>query len=102
MNKPLKNNFLNSLQIIAFGDIGTAWTGPSPYSESNSLFKQIIQSGPSIKITLNKQTEPIVAGFGTGIRFLLLGYFLRFDYAWGIENYKINKGMFYISLNLDF
>ncbi len=102
MNKPLKNNFLNSLQLIAFGDIGTAWTGISPYSENNSLFKQIIVSGPSIKITLHKQTEPIVAGFGMGLRFLLMGYFLRFDYAWGIENYKINKGIFYASLNLDF
>jgi len=24
------------------------------------------------------------------------------DYAWGVENYKVNKGIFYISLNLDF
>ncbi|NLJ83135.1 MAG: hypothetical protein GX330_08440 [Bacteroidales bacterium] len=102
MDRPMKNDFLNSLQLVVFGDIGTAWTGLTPYSEGNSLYKQIITSGPSIKITLNKQTEPIVAGFGTGIRFLLLGYFIRLDYAWGIENYKINKGKFYISLNLDF
>ena len=24
---PLRSNFLNSLQIVGFGDIGTAWTG---------------------------------------------------------------------------
>ncbi|MDD3281041.1 MAG: hypothetical protein PHC83_05650 [Bacteroidales bacterium] len=101
MNRPLKNDFLNSLQLVAFADVGTAWTGLTPYSPENSLFKQVIISGP-IQITLEKQTEPIVAGFGAGIRFLLLGYFLRMDYAWGIENYKVNDGLFYISLNLDF
>ena len=89
------------MQLVAFADVGTAWTGLTPYSPENSLFKQIIISGP-IKITLDKQTEPIVAGFGAGIRFLLLGYFLRLDYAWGVENYKVNDGLFYISLNLDF
>jgi WD40 repeat protein len=99
---PLKNNFFNSMQVVIFGDIGTAWTGLTPYSEDNSLFRRVIQAGPSMKITLNNQTEPIVAGVGLGLRFMVLGYFVRLDYAWGIENYKVNKGLFYISLNLDF
>jgi len=102
VKKPLKNDFLNSFQVVAFGDIGTAWTGLTPYSEDNSLFKRIIVAGPSMKITLNNQIEPIVGGFGLGLRFMVLGYFLRLDYAWGVENYKVNKGIFYISLNLDF
>ena len=40
VKKPLKNDFLNSFQVVAFGDIGTAWTGLTPYSEDNSLLRE--------------------------------------------------------------
>ena len=48
--------------------------------------------------------DPWVGGFGIGVRFSLLGYFLRFDYAWGVEDLKIpnKKGMFMFSLGTDF
>jgi len=29
---PMSSSFLRNFQLVAFGDIGTAWTGPSPYS----------------------------------------------------------------------
>jgi outer membrane protein assembly factor BamA len=100
--KPLRSDFLQSLQLILFGDIGTAWVGLHPYLNNNSLFTKTIQSG-DIKITLKRIVEPIVGGFGLGLRFQLLSYFIRFDYAWGVENYKISdKGVFYLSFNLDF
>lgn len=100
--QPLRSAFLRSLQLIAFADIGTAWVGLHPYLDNNALFTSTIETG-DIKVTLKKQTEPIVAGIGAGIRFQLFGYFIRFDYAWGIENYKIkNTGVAYLSLNLDF
>lgn len=100
-NKPLKSLFLNNFQLIAFGDIGTAWTGPSPYSEDNALYTQIVEQGP-IKLIVKRQVEPIVGGFGGGVRSTLLGYFLRIDYAWGIEDGTIQKPVFYLSLSLDF
>ena len=39
---PLRSNFLNSLQVIAFGDIGTAWSGKSPWSGQNGYDTQTI------------------------------------------------------------
>ena len=30
---PLRSNFLNSIQVVGFGDIGTAWSGKSPWDE---------------------------------------------------------------------
>ena len=100
--KPLRSEFLQSLQLILFGDLGTAWVGLHPYMEENALFTSTINSG-NITIKLKKQTEPIVFGFGAGLRVQLLGYFLRFDYARGVENYKLKeKGVFYVSFNLDF
>jgi hypothetical protein len=48
--------------------------------------------------------DPFVGGFGLGLRVSVFGYFLRFDYAWGVEDYKIynRKGMFNFSIGLDF
>ncbi len=100
-SKPIKSNFVNNFQLVAFGDIGTAWTGSNPYSENNSLYKQEIIRGP-IKVTLQKQTDPIVGGYGFGFRSTLFGYFVRADWAWGVEDRKIQKNVFYFSLNLDF
>ncbi len=102
--KPLRSEFLRSLQFVLFGDAGTAWVGLHPYLEQNALFTRTINmEGSNIKITLKKQTEPIVGGVGIGLRFQLLSYFIRLDYAWGIENYKIaNDGVFYLSFNVDF
>jgi hypothetical protein len=101
VNKTFSSDFVNNFQVNLFGDIGTAWTGISPYSEDNSLYTQIIQSGP-IVVTLKKQVEPIVGGYGFGLRSKVLGYFIRADWAWGVENYKVQPRVFYLSLNLDF
>jgi hypothetical protein len=43
-----------------------------------------IENGP-VKVTLDSNTEPIVAGFGAGARAQLMGYFIRADWAWGID-----------------
>jgi hypothetical protein len=43
-----------------------------------------------------------VAGYGFGLRSQLLGYFVRLDWAWGIENNQIRPRVFYFSLSLDF
>jgi hypothetical protein len=99
----LQSNFLNSMQFLAFGEIGTAWTGTTPYSPDNCLYTRWIYAGP-ITIKINRQVDPWVQGFGMGLRTSLLGYFLRLDYAWGLENMKINKknGMLMFSIGLDF
>ena len=99
--RTIKSSFLKNFQIIGFGDIGTAWTGFNPYSLDNSLFTQIIERGP-IRVTLEKQTDPIVGGYGFGLRTTIFGYFIRADWAWGVEDRKVQNRVFYISLNLDF
>ena len=100
-NRPIKSDFVKNFQIIGFTDIGTAWTGASPYSSSNSLNKTIINNGP-ITVILQSQIQPIVAGYGFGLRSRLFGYFVRADYAWGIADGQIQLPIFYLSLSLDF
>jgi WD40 repeat protein len=98
---PLRSNFLNSIQLVGFGDLGTAWTGLTPWSGENSYDEEIYENGP-VKVTLNSNRGPILAGFGAGARVQLMGYFVRADWAWGIEDNFILPKMFYLSFSLDF
>ncbi len=98
---PLNSDFLNSFQLVGFGDLGTAWTGLSPYSEDNFLYTRHIDQNP-MHIRVRSVTDPLVGGYGVGARAKVLGYFVRTDLAWGVENFKVRKPIFYISLSLDF
>ncbi len=99
--KPIKSEFFSNFQIVGFGDMGMAWTGWNPWSEENTIFKEIYTQGP-ITVTIKNERDPIVGGFGAGLRTRILGYFIRVDYAWGVENLKIQKPIFHISLTTDF
>ena len=98
---PPKSDFLNSLQVVGFFDAGTAFTGGSPYSEENTFNQQTIESGP-IKVILQNQREPLVAGYGMGLRTRVLGYFVRLDVARGFEDGTLLPAVFYLSFTTDF
>jgi len=100
-NRPIRSDFLNNFQLVGFVDAGTAWTSWNPYSGENSLYTKYIYSG-SLLIKVEQQRDPMVGGFGTGLRTRVLGYFMRGDLAWGVEDGKIRKPVFYFSLSLDF
>lgn len=98
--RPIKSSFINNFQLAAFGDVGSAWNGLSPYSDENSLNKQVFTDGP-ITVTLFNNTEPIVGGYGFGFRTRFLGYFVKADWAWGVVDRVVQKPIFYLSLSLD-
>lgn len=101
LNKPLRSEFLNNFQIIGFTDIGSAWQGLNPLTEENTYYTRTISS-PPLDITVQVQKDPLIAGYGFGLRSTLFGYFLRADWAWGIEDQEIQPRIFYLSLSLDF
>jgi len=100
-NKPIKSEFLSSFQLIGFGDFGTAWTGVSPYSEENT-FNKITVTNASVTVIYENQTDPLIGSLGWGLRAKIWGYFVRFDYAWGIENGLFLDPITHLSLGLDF
>ncbi len=101
LQRPINSDFIRNFQLVAFGDLGTAWTGWNPYNPSNSLYTSYVESGP-LNISVEIQKDPLVGGLGFGARTTLLGYFVRGDVAWGIEDGEVSKPIFYISLSLDF
>ncbi len=101
--RAIRSNFLRNFQLMVFGDVGTAWHGKTPFSTDNPL--NIVEiSNPDNPVILNVNffRDPIVAGYGLGARVLLFGYFLRLDYAWGIETRQIQDPRFYLSFGTDF
>lgn len=100
LNRPIRSDFFQNFQVVAFGDMGTAWTGNDPYAEDNFFNRQVISRNP-LTITIKNQREPIIGGYGFGLRTRLLGYFVRGDWAWGVDDGVIQKGVFHFSLSLD-
>ncbi len=100
LNRPIRSDFLQNFQIVGFGDVGVAWTGDDPYSESNTFNQQVINSNPLL-ITIKNRREPIVGGYGFGLRTRLLGYFVRADWAWGVDDGRVLDPVFHLSLSLD-
>lgn len=100
-NKPLKSDFLQNFQIIGFGDVGSAWTGLTPYSEENTFNINTIKTG-NLTIDIQNNRNPVVYGYGFGLRSRILGYFVRVDWAWGVDDGMILDSVFYLSLALDF
>jgi WD40 repeat protein len=98
---PLRSNFLNSIQVVGFGDMGSAWSGNSPWDDLNGYATEKLTNGP-VSVSLDSNRNPIVYGFGVGARAQILGYFIRADWAWGIDNNYVLPRIFYLSFSLDF
>lgn len=101
LNKPIKSDFIENFQLVPFADVGSAWTGPHPYSEENRFNQRIFEQNP-ITVTVDNNREPIIWGYGFGLRSRLLGYFVRADWAWGVDDGVILPRVFHLSLSMDF
>ena len=98
---PSRSNFINHFSLKAFFDIGTAFTGSSPFSSSNTFNQQTIQNGP-LTITLFNLRNPIVYSYGVGASTKVLGYMVRIDYAQGIDTGEKLSPLWHISFAHDF
>jgi hypothetical protein len=100
---PIASNFFRNLQLVGFYDIGSAWSGSSPFSEDNSLNTEIIKRpGHAFEAKIRNFRNPWIAGYGAGLRTVLLGYYMKFDVAWPVEDYITSSPKFYLTLGYDF
>ncbi len=95
------SNFIRNFQWVAFFDAGTAWEGLNPFNESSPL-NTWRDRNTNVQIEVSYFRDPVVFGYGTGIRTLLFGYFVRLDYAWGIETREVQSPRLYFSMGMDF
>lgn len=103
----IRSKLLRDFQLVSFFDIGTAWSGSDPYDEDNPVNlttypdPAIGQSGP-VTIRVRRFRDPIIYGYGFGARTTIFGYFIRADYAWGVETGLRQKAKLHLSLGMDF
>jgi hypothetical protein len=101
--RPIKSALLRNFQLTGFFDAGTAWHGASPFSRDNPLNTVIIEDPNSpVRVKVNYFRQPVLYGFGFGLRSVIFGYFFKFDYAWGVESGVLQKPMAHFSIGYDF
>ncbi len=97
----LRSAFFRNFLLTGFFDIGTAWMGSSPFGNNNPLNVITVSNGQNT-IRVNYFRDPIVFGYGAGMRFALFGYNFRLDYAYGFESGVRQKPILYFSIGADF
>jgi hypothetical protein len=101
INHPVRSSLLENLQVVGFVDAGSAWTGINPFSLENA-YNKTIYNQPPFTITVTSLRDPFVLGYGWGLRTVLLGYYMKLDWAWGIEDGVTGPQKTYFSLGYDF
>ena len=97
-----RSTFFRNLQLTGFFDAGTAWEGISPYSDDNPLNIITLENPPSVTLRVKYFRDPLVVGYGFGVRSLLFGYMLKLDYGWGVETRQVQKPILHLSMGMDF
>jgi len=98
---PVSSNFFRNMQFIAFYDIGTSWTGTPPINSQNTLRTVEVKEGP-FTVDIKQYLNPWLYSYGAGFRTMMLGYYLKFDLAWPVENYKVKDPRLMVSIGYDF
>jgi len=100
---PITSNFFRNLLFVGYYDIGSAWTGKSPFATENSVNTELIKSeGSPFQARIQNFKNPWLSSYGLGLRTVLLGYYIKFDLAYPIEDYEVGKPRFFVSLGYDF
>lgn len=98
---PMNNEFMRNLTFNAFSDAATAFTGKTPADVSNP-FNTIFINSPNYRMSVTSRRNPWIYSFGGGVRTRILGYFLKYDYAWGFSDSRRLSPLGQLSLGLDF
>jgi hypothetical protein len=100
-NGPIASTFFRNMQLIGFYDIGTSWSGSLDFSAKNAARTREVDQYP-FKVTLNEYLNPWLYSYGAGFRSMMLGYYVKFDVAWPVQNYEVQKPRLYVTLGFDF
>ena len=100
---PVNSSFFKNLQVSGFTDIGTAWTGVGPFARKNGFNTSVLGGGnlPFVA-TVTDFRNPFLVGYGVGARTTILGYFVKYDIGWGLENKEVKAPISYVTVGYDF
>ena len=97
------SSILSSVQLVGFTDVGSAWSGSSPFEKSNGFNTNVYGGSRNpFQATVTDYRNPFLVGYGFGVRATVLGYFVKLDYAFGLENKELKSPVTYLTLGYDF
>jgi hypothetical protein len=83
-------------------DGGAAWSRWDVFSGNYQTFFEEYKNGTST-LRIEKVKAPAVFGTGFGFRASLLGYFIKWDMAWGFDSGEWSqKPLHYLGFGFDF
>ncbi|MEO1449713.1 MAG: BamA/TamA family outer membrane protein, partial [Bacteroidota bacterium] len=101
LRRALSSRALYNLEVIPFVDAGTVWVEGNPFSQKKPTDTQYFTEGP-LTIKLQTLKSPFLIGFGSGVKTRVLGWTLRMDIAWGVDDYTLQRPMFTTSFARNF
>lgn len=101
--KEISSVIFKHLQVIGFSDFAAAWNTGSPFSKKNEIVQLTVNSkNHTSNAVVSYYKNPFLWGYGFGLRTLFLGYFIRFDTAWGLNAQWNLQRRYYFSFGFDF
>ncbi|MES2795182.1 MAG: hypothetical protein V4683_04405 [Bacteroidota bacterium] len=98
----LNSSFLKNFQATIFTDFGTVWNNRNPFEKQNDFNTRPIENSLPFSGQVTDFKSPILASYGLGARTSILGYFVKLDTAWGIDDGETMKPITYFTLGYDF
>lgn len=98
----VNSNFLKNFQATLFTDLGTVWNKRNPFEKQNDFNTKPIENSLPFSGQVTDFKSPILASYGLGARTSILGYFVKMDFAWGIDDGETLKPVTYFTLGYDF
>lgn len=99
---PIASNFFRNMQLTAFYDIGTSWSGKPSFDGKRSVRSRVVNAPPSFEVKIDEYLNPWLYSYGLGFRTMMFGYYIKADLAWPVENYIVQKPRLQLSLGFDF
>lgn len=98
---PVGSSFVKNFQLVGFFDVGSSWTGISPFKEDNNISTVVIRDS-NFEAQIQTFKSPWLMGYGIGMRSMIFGYFMKFDLAFPYEDNQVGDTKFYVTLGHDF
>jgi hypothetical protein len=102
---PITSNFFRNFQLTGFYDIGSSWTGETPFKNQNNGRVRFVPERPDgnpFQVEIREYLNPWLYSYGAGFRSMIFGYYIKFDLAWPVENYTIKNPRAFVTLGFDF
>lgn len=104
LKSSLTATHLYNLEIIPFFDMGAVWVEGNPFSQKKPTDTRLIPMGTQGPFSIELQTlkSPFLVGFGSGVRLNVVGWSIRADLAWSVDDYTVQSPSLTFSMGKNF